>query len=213
MKRTTTLFATSIFALALAPALQAQGYPNQAPPQGYPPQAPGYQASPDRDHDRDHNGYPDAARMDRVARLAHDINETSTSIRRAAARTRHRPDPAEAQLLSDLYQLNRQAGHFEREVQSYRRDPRHTADDFARLETAFNQVGTSLQALPPRPYIDRGMDRIYASMTDLSRFYGRHGYDRWGHHGHGDNQGDRDHGDHGDRDHGDHGDYRPPYGS
>jgi hypothetical protein len=208
MKRTTTLFATSIFALALAPALQAQGYPNQAP-QGYPPQGQGYQAP----QDRDHNGYPDAARMDRVARLAHDINETSTSIRRAAARTRHRPDPAEAQLLSDLFQLNRQAGHFEHEVQSYRRDPRHTADDFARLETAFNQVGSSLQALPPRPYIDRGMDRIYASMTDLSRFYGRHGYDRWGHHGHGDDHGDHDHGDR-DRDHGDRGpEYRPPYGS
>lgn len=201
MKRTTTLFATSIFALALAPVLQAQGYPNQA--QGYPPQA---QGSPDRDHD----GYPDAGRMDRVARLAHDINETATSIRRAASRTHRRPDPAEAQLLSDLFQLNRQAAHFEREAQSYRRDPRHTADDFARLESAFNQVGTSLQAVPPRPYIDRGMDRIYASMTDLSHFYGRRGYGHWGHHDHADDRGDRDHGDH-DRDRGP--EYRPPYGS
>ncbi len=201
MKRTTTLFAASIFALALAPALQAQGYPV---PQDRDHQNPGYQ-------DRDHDGYPDAGRMDRVARLAHDITETSTSIRRAAARTRHRPDPAEAQLLSDLFQLNRQAAHFEREAQSYRRDPRHTADDFARLESAFNQVGTSLQALPPRPYIDRGMDRIYGSMTELSRFYGRHGYDHWGHHGHGDGPGDHDHGDH---DRGDRGvEYRPPYAS
>jgi len=189
MKRTTTLFATALFALSLAPALQAQGYPVP--------------------HDRDHDGYPDAGRMDRVARLAQDIDETATSIRRAAARMHHRPDPAEAQLLSDLSQLNRQAAHFEREAQSYRRDPRHTADDFARLEAAFNQVGTSLQALPPRPYIDRGMDRIYSSMTELSRFYGRHGYDRWGHHGHGDGPGDHDHGDH---DHGDRGvEYRPPY--
>ena len=196
MKRTTTLFAASIFALALAPALQAQGYPA---PQDRDHQSPGYQ-------DRDHDGYPDARRMDRVARLAHDINVTATSIRRAASRTRHRPDPAEAQLLTDLFQLNRQAGHFEREAQSYRRDPRHTADDFARLEAAFNQVGVSLQAVPPRPYIDRGMDRIYASMTDLSRFYGRHGYEHWGHHDRG-----NDHGDH-DRDR-DHGDHRPPYGS
>jgi len=205
MKRTTTLFAASIFALALAPALQAQGYPNQG--QGYPNQAPGYPPQAQGYPDRDHDGYPDAGRMDRVARLAHDINVTATSIRRAATRTRHRPDPAEAQLMSDLFQLNRQASHFEREAQSFRRDPRHTADDFARLEAAFNQVGVSLQSVPPRPYIDRGMDRIYASMTDLSRFYGRRGYDHWGHHDHGDDRGDRDHGD------GDHGDRRPPYGS
>jgi hypothetical protein len=54
------------------------------------------------------------------------------------------------------------------------------------------------------------MERIYNVMTELSRYYGGRGYNRWGHYGH--DRGDRyddDHGDHHDRDNRDNG-YRPP---
>ncbi|HEY0513676.1 MAG TPA: hypothetical protein VGH73_17335 [Thermoanaerobaculia bacterium] len=222
MRRHTTLFATAILALSLAPALQAQGYDDhhdrdryqgndQGNDQGY---GQGYdQNRPDNDR----YAVPDPGRMDRAAWLAQEINDTATSIRRQAARNNRRPDRAEAQMLSDLFQLNRQAAHFQREAQGYRRDPRHTADDFARLEAAFNQVGQSLQYVQPRPYIDRGMDRIYDRMTELSRLYGRRGYDHWGHHGNGDGRDRYDNGhDRYDNGHGDHrgehdNGYRPPY--
>lgn len=59
------------------------------------------------------------------------------------------------------------------------------------------------------PYVDRGMERIYNLMTELSRYYGGQGYSRWGRYRH--DRGDRydnDHRDH-DRDNRDNG-YRPP---
>ena len=163
MKRN-TLIATALFALMLAPALQAQygGY-------GY----------PDRYRDR----YPDYGHMDRVSALAHDIDLTARSIYREAARNNRRPDRYEAQMLNDLYQLYGRADRFHGLVESYRRDPRRTAIEFAELERAFYRLGETMRYVHPRGYVDRGMQRIYSLMTELSRYYGRSGYDRWGGYG------------------------------
>ena len=166
MKRT-TLITAALLALLLAPAVQAQygGY-----------------GSPDRHRDR----YPDYGHMDRVSALAHEIDATARSIYRQASRNNRRPSRYEAQMLDDLYQLYGRADHFHEVVESYRQDPRHTADDFRDLEEAFNQLGETMQYVHPRSYVDRGMERIYSLMTELSRYYGRTGYDRWGRYGRGD---------------------------
>jgi hypothetical protein len=201
MKRT-SLITAALLALALAPSLQAQDryYPQD-------------QNRQDQNLDRhdDHRGpgsYPDLRRMDRVAYLAHQLDDTARGIYRQASRNNRRPDQYEAQMLNDLNQLYGQAAHFHDEVEGNRQNPRHTANDFARLEQSFNQLGVTMQSVRPRPYIDRGMERIYSLMTELSRYYGGRGYNRWGHYGH--DRGDRyDNGDHHDRDNRDNG-YRPP---
>jgi hypothetical protein len=198
----------SLLALLLAPALKAQD-PNYPQDRNYP------QDHRDQNLDRhdDHRGpgdnFPEFRRMDRVAYLAHQLDDTARGIYRQAARNNRRPDQYEAQMLNDLNQLYGQAAHFHDEVESNRRNPRHTANDFARLEQSFNQLGVTMQSVRPRPYIDRGMERIYNVMTELSRYYGGQGYSRWGHYGH--DRGDRgdDHGDHHDRDNRGNG-YRPP---
>ncbi len=184
--RRTTLITAALLALLLAPALQAQGRYD----------------SPERYGDR----YPDYGHMDRVAALAHEIDATARGIYRQAARNNRRPDQYEAQMLDDLRQLAGNAAHFHDEVEGNRQNPRHTANDFARLEESFNQLGITMQNVRPRPYVDRGMQQIYSRMTELSRYYGGNGYDRWGRYGH--DRGDHDRYDR-DRDNRDNG-YRPP---
>jgi hypothetical protein len=164
MKRITVFAA--LLALSLAPALQAQS-------RGY--------RDPYRDSYR--NRYPNTGQMGRIASLAHEIDDTATYIRRQAERNNRRPNREEARMLAGLRELNGRASHFHDQVESYRQDPRHTADDFAALEDAFYQLGDTLRYVNRRPYIDQGMDRIYDLMTELSRYYGRSGYGRWGYQG------------------------------
>ena len=175
MKRN-ILMTAALFALLLTPALQAQ-YPGDRHRDRY----------PDRD--------PDAGHVSRVSALAHDLDVTARSIYREAARNNRRPDRYEAQMLDDLHQLYGRAARFHDQVESYRRTPRRTAAEFAELEQAFNRLGETMQQVQPRSYIDRGMERIYSLMTELSRFYGRNGYDHWGRYG----RNGHDRGDRGDR--------------
>jgi len=188
MKRT-SLITAALLALLLVPSLQAQGPYN----------------SPDRYDNRPPGSFPDYGHMDRVSYLAHQLDDTARSLYRQASRNNRRPDPNEAQMLNDLYQLYGRASHFHDEIEGNRRNPRHTAREFAQLEESFNQLGTTLESVRPRGYIDRGMQRIYNLMTELSRYYGGRGYDRWGHYG---NRGG-DHYDH-DRDNRRDNGYRPP---
>jgi len=198
MKRT-SLITAALLALLLAPAVQAQ-YPGNGP------QGPYGNRYPSRDADR----YPDYGHMDRVSVLAHEIDATARNIYRQAARNNRRPDQYEAQMLDDLRQLAGNAAHFHDEVEGNRQNPRHTANDFARLEESFNQLGTTLQSVRPRSRSRCAGDRIYNLMTELSRYYGGNGYDRWGRYGH--DRRDRDRYDRNpydrnyDRDNG----YRPP---
>ena len=236
MKPHTTLFATAILALALAPALQAHGYahppedPNH-PQDQYQPQDQGQyqpqgqyqnQQYPDQRYQnqyQDQNDrYPDAEHIDRVSELAHAIDETATYIHRQFERNNRRPNQAEAQAMEYLHALNDRAAHFHDEVENNQENPRHTVRDFAALEDAFNDAVMALRQTPRRSYVDRGMVRIYTLMNELAGYYGhRTGhYGTWGHprYDH-----DRDHrGYHGDNgyaprrydNHNDNG-YRPPY--
>ncbi|HEX3527212.1 MAG TPA: hypothetical protein VH988_09105 [Thermoanaerobaculia bacterium] len=159
MKLTPWITAAAL-ALGLSPAVQAQ-YRSYPPDQTY--------------------SY-DSWNGDQAYALAHQVDQTSSWVYRQAVRNNRRPNREEARALAALYQLNSAASHFHGEVASYRRDPRHTANDFARLVSAYDNATEALRWIEPSPYIDRGMDRIADTLTQMSPFYGRT-YDRY--HGHG----------------------------
>ena len=198
MRRTTKLMTTALLALTIAPALQAQGY--RQDPRRY--------------------SYPETRHVSRLAAIAHDIEQNATYIRREFERNNRRPDNAEARAIDNLNRLNAEADRFHDEVERYRRSPRRSADEFAALERAFNSAERSLRRIDRRPYVDRGMVRIYTLMNELSGYYGRRAgyYGTWDYNR---RDGDRDHDrydrdrDHDrydrDRDHDGHDDHRPPY--
>lgn len=205
-RHTKSLILTAALALSAAPALLAQGYGPQTP----------YGNRYDNDR---HTIFPDAGHLDRVSAIAHDLDDTATWIYRQYSRNNRRPNRDEYRALERLRGLGAAADHFHGEVESYRRDPRHTADDFARLEQAFYSADRALSRIASRPYVDRGMSRIYNLMNELGGYYGHQAgyYGTWGHerydrdrdHDRYDRDRDRDHDrdyDH-DRDNG----YRPPY--
>ncbi len=162
MKRTTLFAATTLLALSFASAAQAQ-----------------YRGYPDRDdRDRDRYGYD---RNGRVADVAREIDEAATAAYREYARNNRRPNRAEARVLSDLRELDQRAEQFRYQVGDNRRGGQNS-QSFAALESAFFETAESLRYINNRPYVDRGMDRIYTLMNEVSRYYGRgyrSGYDRW----------------------------------
>jgi hypothetical protein len=198
MRRTTKLMTTALLALSIAPALQAQDY----------------RRDDHRQDDRRYS-YPETRHVNRVARIANEIEQNATYIRREFERNNRRPDNAEARAIDTLNQLNAEAVRFHDEVERYRRSPRRSADEFASLERAFNTTERSLRRIDRRPYVDRGMVRIYTLMNELSSYYGRRSgyYGSWDRDRNwGDDHDGRDR-DHDGRDHDGHDDhgYRPPY--
>jgi hypothetical protein len=157
MRRTTAIAAT-LLTLSLAPALQAQ-----------------YRDYRDRDQDRRYDSRND--RNDRRTAIAHEIEDVAYSIRREYERNNRRPDRDEARVLYGLRELHTRAARFEDQA-DYRSNRRNAGDEFARLEETFFDLSESLRYISPRPYVDRGMDRIADLMSDLSRYYGRNDRDR-----------------------------------
>lgn len=116
----------------------------------------------------------------RVAALAHEMEETASGIYREAARNNRRPDRAEARMLSALRELSQEAHDFQRQV-SYRSEgSRRTSREFDDLVDAYRETGRALDRVAPRPYVDRGMQRIGYLLSEVSGHYGRQGryYDR-----------------------------------
>jgi hypothetical protein len=145
--------ATALLALSLAPALQAQYRDN-------------------RDQDRRYD-----SRNDRRTAIAHEIEDVAYSIRREYERNNRRPDREEARVLYGLRELHTRAARFEDQA-DYRSNRRNVGDEFAALEDTFFDLSESLRYISPRPYVDRGMDRIADLMSDLSRYYDRNDRDR-----------------------------------
>jgi hypothetical protein len=156
-------------ALAVTPALQAQ--------------------------DR-HRGQRDSIRYDarRVETLARDIQQTAYTIHLEARRNNRRPDRDEGRMLTALSQLFREAEQFHDRVDQRGRDERGAVRDFENLVEEYWETGDALDRVAPRPYVDRGMERIGASLAELSRYYGLDNrYDRRGRNGRYDRDGrDRD---------------------
>jgi hypothetical protein len=130
----------------------------------------------DRYNDRDDRRYDPR----RAASLAHEIEQTAYSIRREAERNNRRPDRWEERMLSSLRELNQEADQFHSQVESRRYDDR-SGRGFEELVRAYRETANVLERNDPRPYIDRGMDRIGSLLSELSGYYGRRGdyrYDR-----------------------------------
>jgi hypothetical protein len=122
--------------------------------------------------DRGYDRFPRPDQMERIAVLAHEIDEIAGEMRQRTERSNRRPDRYVAHVLGDLHDLAAAAGHFRREVESYRQDPRHTRDDYRELTTAYDAVRASLSSIDPRSYIDRGMQRIAVNLAQLDDYYG-----------------------------------------
>jgi hypothetical protein len=152
MKAKTLILAASLTVLGTAPAAWAQY---------------------DR-YDRSDRRYPEG-NIERVVTEAHQIAETALSMTRQAERNNRRPDWREAEALGRLRDFASRARRFEAEVNRYRQDRRHTADDFRALVDSYNVAERALRQINGRPYIDRGMDRIAGLMDDLAPYYGREG--------------------------------------
>lgn len=179
--RSTLFVTTAVLALGLATVAQADDQDRYS----------------DRYRDRYEDRYDDRyGRYDRnrgferAAEIAHEIENTAAAMHREYERNNRRPDRDEARVAAALHELHREADQFHRQVESYRRDSRRNDRGYDGLLRAFDQVAYSLERIRPRPYVDRGMDRIWSLMSELDRYYGGrsdHRYDRgrgWRDHGH-----------------------------
>ena len=134
-----------------------------------------------RDHyeDRYDDRYRGDSRHGRVDVIAREIEQTAAAMHREYERNNRRPDRDEARVAATLHELHEEAYQFARSSGgSYRRDSRrdHGLDGLLR---AFDEVADSLDRINRRPYIDRGMDRIWRLMSELDRSYGGRS-DRYG---------------------------------
>ena len=130
----------------------------------------------DRYQDRYDDRYRGGSQSERVAEIAHEIENTAAAMHREYERNNRRPDRNEARVAATLYELHEQADRFHREVESYRRDSRNNSRGYEGLLRAFDEVSYSLDSIRQRPYVDRGMERIWSLMSELERYYGRQDY-------------------------------------
>ncbi|HBL31623.1 MAG TPA: hypothetical protein DD490_32780 [Acidobacteria bacterium] len=112
--------------------------------------------------------------VERVAILAHDVEETATRIHYEAERNNRRPNRDEARMLEALHLLNEAAAAFHDRVEErWGGGSSRGAGDFEDLVRAYYETGYALDRVNRRPYIDQGMERIGALLTQLSGYYGR----------------------------------------
>ena len=167
-----TLFVTTVLALALSTAAVADDERDRYRSDRY----------DDRYHDRYDDDRNDRRRGDyrngRVDVIAREIAETAAAMHREYERNNRRPDRDEARVAAALHELHEEAYEFARSAGNYRRDSRrnHGYDGLLR---AFDLTARTLEHIRPRPYVDRGMDRIWSLMSQLDRQYGGRS-DRYG---------------------------------
>lgn len=152
--RSTSLISTAVLFLGLSTAAMAQ-------PSDY-----------RRDSYRDR--YPDRSNG-RVEALAREIEQTAAAMQREYDRNNRRPDRDEARVSSNLRELYQEAYAFRAEVDDYRRGSRDRRDgrrDLNELFRAFDQTAESLRYIAARPYVDRGMDRMWDLLRELRRDHG-----------------------------------------
>jgi len=126
----------------------------------------------DRYQDRYDDRYRGDSRNGRVDDIAREIENTAAAMRREYERNNRRPDRDEARVASALRELHEEAYQFSRSSSgSYRRDSRRD-QGLDGLLRAFDRAADSLERIRSRPYVDRGMDRIWSLMSQLDRQYG-----------------------------------------
>ena len=123
----------------------------------------------DRYDDRYDNRYRGDDRNNRVSAIAREIEQTAAAMHREYERNNRRPDRDEARAAATLHELHEEAYEFARSAGRSSRGRDHGLDG---LLQAFDQVAYSLDRINRRPYVDRGMDRIWSLMSQLDRYYG-----------------------------------------
>jgi hypothetical protein len=132
----------------------------------------------DRSNGRSNGRYDTRYDSRRVAALAHEIEQTTHWMRREAERNNRRPDRWESRMLSALRELNQEADQYHAQMESRRYDGR-SGRGFEDLVRAYRETGYVLSRNDPRPYLDRGMDRIGDLLSEISGQHGRRGDYRW----------------------------------
>lgn len=132
----------------------------------------------DRYDGRDDGRYGNRYDSRRVAALAHEIEQTAYSIRREAERNNRRPDRWESRMLYALRDLNQEANQFHAQVED-RRYGNRSGRAFDDLVQAYRETGYIVSRNDPRPYLDRGLERIGYLLSEISGQYGRRGDYRW----------------------------------
>lgn len=132
----------------------------------------------DRNDDRYDGRYDNRYDSRRVASLAHEIEQTAYSIRREAERNNRRPDRWESRMLAALRELNQEANQFHSQVEGRRYDNR-SGRGFEDLVQAYRETGYIVSRNDPRPYLDRGLERIGYLLSEISGQSGRRGDYRW----------------------------------
>jgi Ca-activated chloride channel family protein len=124
--------------------------------------------------DQDWYRHSDRSNYGRVSELAREVARTADSIHREYERNNRRPNRDEARVAVALHQLEDEANRFYDRVDGYgdRRDSRRGSGDFENLLRAFDATADTLRYIRPRPYVDRGMERIWSLLTEMDRGYG-----------------------------------------
>lgn len=125
-----------------------------------------------------------------VSELAREVARTADAIHREYERNNRRPNRDEARVAVALHELERAAVRLYDSVGGYghgydRNSRRGGNRDFENLLRAFDVTTDTLRYINRRPYVDRGLDRIWSLMSQMDRYYGvmdrygRHGRDRY----------------------------------
>jgi hypothetical protein len=127
-----------------------------------------------QDHDRYDDRYRGNSRNGRVEAIVREIEQTAAAMHREYERNNRRPDRDEARVAATLHELHEEAYELARGSRysgNYRGNSRRD-HGFDGLVRAFDEVASSLDRINRRPYVDRGMDRIWSLMSELDRSYG-----------------------------------------
>ncbi len=127
-------------------------------------------------------------RYERVAALAHEVEERAEHLHRAAEGRSHHGDYGEERFLEAAHAFERQAAHFHRQLESYRQESYHTRSDYYELVSAFRQVEWTIRSAHVESHVWGDFNAARSAVTELEYYYRADGgYD----HGHG--HGDDDH--------------------
>jgi hypothetical protein len=115
-----------------------------------------------------------------VSELAREVARTADAVHREYERNNRRPNRDEARVAVALHELEQAAVRFYDNVgggygHGYDRDSRRGnagTRDFENLLRAFDVATDTLRYINRRPYVDRGLDRIWSLMSQMDRYYG-----------------------------------------
>lgn len=125
----------------------------------------GVASAANADHRRDR--YDRDYRGERLQVLAHELERRAERLYVLAERQAHHNDHAEARALDRLYEFKREARHFHREVEKFRRDPYHVDSDFRELHRAYVRALGAVDRLHAYREVRREADRVSDVMFEL----------------------------------------------